>query len=150
MKKSESIAQREAPPKIGVARREAILTVIRRAVPKLEAVYLFGSQVTGRVHRESDIDVAILAGAPISPEVRLEVLEDLSVQLRSDVDLVDLRSASTVMQTQVVSTGAVLFEREAAVRHRFEMQTLSAYALLNEERAAILEQVHRRGRIYGR
>lgn len=54
------------------------------------------------------------------------------------------------MQVQVVTTGSVLFEKDPNVRHRFEMRTLSAYAFLNEERAALLEHVNRRGRIYGR
>lgn len=127
-----------------------IVEVLRGAVPTLEAAYLFGSQAKGGIHRESDIDVGILSPEPIFPETRRRVHEELSVRLRSDVDVVDLRSASTVMRIQVVTTGSVLFEKEPVVRHAFEMQTLSAYALLNEERAALLEHVHHRGRIYGR
>ncbi len=127
-----------------------ILEVLNTAVPTLQAAYLFGSHAKGIVHRESDVGVGILSPEPLSPETRWSVQEELSVRLRSDVDVVDLHSASTVMRMQVVTTGSVLFEKEPVVRHRFEMQTLSAYALLNEERAALLEHVHRRGRIYGR
>ena len=139
-----------AVPPLDKHRREMILTVVQEVVPAMQAVYLFGSQAGGGVHRESDLDIAILAAAPLPAEIRRRVQEDLSVELRSDVDVVDLRSASTVMRTQVVTKGVVLFEREPTLRHQFEMQTLSAYALLNEERAKILEHVHRRGRIYGR
>lgn len=67
-----------------------------------------------------------------------------------DVDFVDLRAASTVMRMQIVSTGTVLFESDRAVRQAFEVHTYSAYALLNEERAGILEDIHERGRVYGR
>lgn len=124
--------------------------MLRSTVPGLAVIYLFGSQVRGGVHEDSDIDVAILSAEPLLPTLRFEMQAELSVRLRSDVDVVDLRSASTVMRMQVVATGSVLYGEESEIRQRFEMQTLSAYALLNEERAAILDHVHRRGRIYGR
>lgn len=127
-----------------------IVDVLGRSVPALDEVYLFGLRAKGDVHRESDVDVAILSAELLSSDARRDLEEELSVFLRSDVDVVDLKTSSTVMRMQVVTTGTVLFEREASVRHRFEMHTLSAYALLNEERAALLEHLHRRGRIYGR
>lgn len=64
----------------------------------MEAAYLFGSQAKGSIHRESDIDMGILSPEPLSPETRLRVQKELSVRLRSDVDVVDLRSASTVVR----------------------------------------------------
>jgi hypothetical protein len=54
------------------------------------------------------------------------------------------------MQVQVVSRGSVLAEWDRTAREQFEMQVYSAYALLNEERAGILDDVRARGRIYGR
>lgn len=150
MTDSESIQQPEVPSSVDMRGRQIIVEVVRIAIPTLEAAYLFGSQARSAVHPESDVDVAILSADRVAPDVRQEVQEELSIQLRSDVDVVDLNSASTVMRMQVVTTGLVLFEKEPVVRHLFEMQTLSAYALLNEERAALLEHVYSRGRIYGR
>ncbi|MEX2400260.1 MAG: nucleotidyltransferase domain-containing protein [Rhodothermales bacterium] len=150
MEKHTPISDGKGPSLAEAERFETIVEMLRRAVPLVQAIYLFGSQAKGRVHRESDIDLAILAPEPVAPEDRLDVQEELSVRFRSDVDLVDLMSASTVMRMQVVTTGSLLFEDEPAVRHFFEMRTLSAYALLNEERTGLLEHVRRRGRIYGR
>jgi predicted nucleotidyltransferase len=67
----------------------------------------------------------------------------------SDVDLVDLWSADDVLRVQVIEHGRVLYERDAEERARFEMHALSRYAHLNEERRAILEDVVRRGSVYG-
>lgn len=61
----------------------------------------------------------------------------------------DLRSASTVMQMQVVATGTVIAESDRTGRQEFEMHTSSAYALLNEERAGILDDIQARGHVYG-
>lgn len=52
------------------------------------------------------------------------------------------------MQAQVLETGQVLAETGRTERQRFEMRIWSAYALLNEERAGILEDVQARGYVY--
>lgn len=130
--------------------RENVLEMLRDAVPDLVAVYQFGSTVENSEHAESDLDVAILARRPLENLDRWTLQEDLAVQLHRDVDLVDLRLASTVMQKEVVSRGVVLAEWDRTARQQFEMRVFSAYAMLNEERAGILEDVQARGRIYGR
>jgi uncharacterized protein len=66
------------------------------------------------------------------------------------VDLVDLRNVSTVLRLQVVMKGEILYEVSEAKRQFFAMQVLSAYALLNEERRGILEDLEKRGSFYGR
>lgn len=54
------------------------------------------------------------------------------------------------MRMQVVSTGTVLFASDRAARQAFEVHTYSASALLNEERTGILDDIRKRGRVYGR
>jgi hypothetical protein len=65
------------------------------------------------------------------------------------VDLVDLGAASTVMRAQVIGSGCVVADVDPVARQHFEVQALSAYALLNEERAGILADIRQRGRVYG-
>ena len=127
----------------------SIVETLRAAVPGLIAVYLFGSAARGQRRQESDVDVAVLARHPLAPETRWTLQERLADQLHSDVDLVDLRTASTVMRAQVLASDRVLYEADTTVRQRFEMHTLSMYADLNETRAAILKDIHRRGQVYG-
>lgn len=130
--------------------RDNVLESLRDAVPELVAVYQFGSSVQNSEHAESDLDLAILARRPLPNLDRWTLQEDLAAQMHREVDLVDLRSASTVMQKEVVSRGVVLAEGDQTARQRFEMWVYSAYAMLNEERAGILEDVRTRGRVYGR
>jgi predicted nucleotidyltransferase len=123
---------------------------MQEIVPEVIAIYQFGSTVEGMEHGESDLDLAILAQRPLENLDRWELQEDLAAELGRDVDLVDLRAASTVMQAQVLKTGTVLAETDRTERQQFEMRVCSAYAMLNEERAGILEDVQARGRVYGR
>lgn len=129
-------------------RLDLAVTYIRDAVSELTAVYQFGSMVQGEEHSGSDLDLAVPAQSPLDNLDRWKLQEDLAAEIGRDVDLVDLRSASTVMRAQIFRSGSVLAELDRTVRQRFEMQTCSAYALLNEERAGILNHVQARGRVY--
>jgi predicted nucleotidyltransferase len=126
------------------------IRIIREAIPDVIAIYRFGSTVQGPTHGESDIDLAILAPALLDPVRRFELQERLAVALRRNVDLVDLRAASTVMRMQVISQRTLLDVSDRSVQESFEDHTYSAYARLNEERKGILEQVRREGTVYDR
>ncbi len=128
---------------------KALIQLIKEAVPDLIAVYHFGSQVKGEARQDSDVDLAILARAPTPNLRRFELAQDLAVQLHRDVDLVDLRTASTVMRMQVLSTGTCLMSFDEAARREFEMYAYSDYARLNEERGEILKDIAKRGFVYG-
>ena len=65
------------------------------------------------------------------------------------MDQVDLRSASTVMRAQVISTGERLYCANEPYCGEFEDRVYSEYAHLNEERQHILNDIRERGRIYG-
>jgi len=127
----------------------ALVEHIRKSVPDLIALYRFGSQAKGTARPDSDIDLAVLAHNPIPNLRRFELAQELAVQLHCDVDLVDLRNASTVMRMQVLSTGTCLDTRNESVRREFEMYAYSDYARLNEERREILKGITKRGLVYG-
>ena len=126
------------------------IAAVRSAVPGLVAIYRFGSSVSGARSPDSDVDLAVLASAPIDPLHRFDLQERLAVALRQSVDLVDLRTAPPVMAIQVIGKGRLLLEQDASARGRFEDLTYSVYARLNEERRGILERVAAEGTVYGR
>ncbi|MEO8046050.1 MAG: nucleotidyltransferase domain-containing protein [Nitrospirota bacterium] len=127
----------------------SLIEYIRQSVPSLIALYRFGSQAKGTARRDSDVDLAMLARDPIPNIPRFELAQGLAVQLHREVDLVDLRNASTVMRVQVLSTGTCLDTQDESVRQEFEMYAYSDYARLNEERREIVKGITERGLIYG-
>ena len=128
---------------------DAVVDTLRRRVPGCMAIYLFGSYATGASTPESDVDLAVLGAAPLGDVERWDLAQTLAVALGCDVDLVDLRRASTVMRVQVIDSGKLLFESDATQRQEFEAVALSDYARLNEERRGILEDIRARGSVYG-
>lgn len=127
----------------------ALIKHLRKTVPGLIALYRFGSQAKGTARPDSDVDLAMLARDPIPAMRRFELAQELAIQLHLDVDLVDLRSASTVMRMQVISTGTCLDAPDESARREFEMYAYSDYARLNEERRDILKRIAESGVVYG-
>ncbi len=125
-----------------------LIDIVREAVPSLIALYRFGSQATGAAHPQSDVDLAILAAEPCAPQRLLELREQLAALLHRDVDLIDLRAASTVLRMQVLAHGECLDSDHDPARERFEDLVYASYARLNEERRGILDDIRARGAIY--
>jgi predicted nucleotidyltransferase len=127
----------------------SLVQYLRQSIPDLIVLYRFGSQAKGTARRDSDMDLAVLARDPIPNLRRFELAQDLAIQLHCDVDLVDLRSASTVMRMQVLSTGTCLDAQDELARREFEMYAYADYARLNEERREILKRIRASGLVHG-
>jgi len=126
-----------------------LAAIIAAKIPDTAAIYLFGSQARKDGIRDSDVDLAVLAHRKLDPMLRWELQEDLAAKANRNVDLVDLREASTVMRVQVLRDGELLLDAQPSYRMAFEATALSSYASLNEERRGILEDVAASGKVYG-
>lgn len=129
--------------------RSAVVSEVRSTVPDVIAIYLFGSMARGDVHRESDVDLAILSGAKIPTAALFDLTARLETLLHRSVDLVDLRAASAVLRVQVLGDAELLDDADSIRRAEFECFALADYARLNEERAGILADVYETRRVHG-
>ena len=128
----------------------AAIVAAKKLCPDLQCLYLFGSHATGTARTDSDVDFAVLKTTPLAADVAFELKTDLSIVCKRDVDLVDLFCCDTVTAAQVVTFGVLLHTNSAFVSDSFEMVVLSKYALLNEDRKELLEDILSRGSVYGR
>ncbi len=122
----------------GLSSEQTAIIVTTLSPFDCEVIYLFGSRASGNLHPESDLDVAFLPGRPIAPMECFTIANRLSDKLGTQVDVVDLSTASTVLAKEVVAKGVALSVRDPLACQNFEMRTLSDYARLNEERREIL------------
>lgn len=127
---------------------DAILT--RR--PDALAVYLYGSAAVDAHTAHSDLDLALLlpghAAKALSPLQWFELQGDLAELWSCEVDLVDMRSAPTVLQKEIIENGRRIATRDRDSVEGFEALVLSLYGKLNEERAGILEAFRATGKAY--
>jgi predicted nucleotidyltransferase len=116
----------------------ALINLLNANISGLKLVYLFGSYAAGTQNKQSDLDVAVLADSTIDNVSRWELAQTLACELDIDVDLIDLRFASTVLCQQIIEQGIRLFGTEDE-DDKFAMKTMSMYQDLQLERAQILD-----------
>ncbi|SFU79933.1 Nucleotidyltransferase domain-containing protein [Nitrosomonas eutropha] len=128
---------------------DALILFLQTRIPNLLAIYAFGSRIQGTDKPESDLDLAVLVAGQADPIILFEVANELANIAGYEIDLLDLRTASTVMQYQIITTGQRWWasDIQAAL---YEVAILSEKTALDEARAGLLADIQQRGTIYGR
>lgn len=131
---------------------DAIIQTVLEHYPDTQAIYLFGSYGTEQEWPESDADIAVLLPPKKSGKIGSLAMSDLRFALESvlqkEVDLINLRQVSTVLQKEVVAADRRIYEGGKYAAEEFDMLTLSQYQKLNEERAGILASALADGRFH--
>jgi uncharacterized protein len=131
--------------------RDRLAETITAHLANVQAVYLYGSAADDTMQEQSDVDLAILLAPEVAKATGSLSLSDLRVALEEiagrPVDLVNLRLCSTVLQKEITTTGLLLYVGDRYAIDEFEMLVLSFYSKLNEERAEILEELAKTGRV---
>ncbi|MHA4868127.1 type VII toxin-antitoxin system MntA family adenylyltransferase antitoxin [Duganella sp. PWIR1] len=129
--------------------RQELVATLRQRLPGLLAVYVFGSRAGEAARADSDLDLAVLVDGTLAPLATWDLAQSLAALTGYDVDLLDLRAASTVMQHQVITTGTRLWHKDAQAQF-YECLILREKIDLDFARAGLLKDIEREGRIYGR
>ncbi|MFM8518607.1 MAG: type VII toxin-antitoxin system MntA family adenylyltransferase antitoxin [Nevskiaceae bacterium] len=129
--------------------RIAILGLLQHRLPGLQAVYAFGSRSQGTATSRSDLDLAVLTPERLDPVALWELGAEVAKLVGCDVDLVDLRRATTVMQHQVLVTGQRWWVQSALTVDLWELQVLRDKQELDELRAPLVEEILRSGVVHG-
>ena len=112
-------------------------------------IIVFGSYAKGNANQNSDIDVAVFhEDTHLTSYDFFIIAQELAELLNIEVDLVNLRTASTVFQAQIYTTGIVIYSSDDTLLKKQQMTALSMYTKLNEERTEILKNIDERGCIY--
>nr|WP_324258773.1 nucleotidyltransferase domain-containing protein [Cellvibrio fontiphilus] len=98
-----------------------VCTELQKAFPNALGIYAFGSRVQGTANAQSDLDLAVLVAGYADPLQLFEMANQLADKLGYEVDLLDLRTASTVMQYQVITTGRRLWAKDDKHADWFEI-----------------------------
>jgi predicted nucleotidyltransferase len=128
-----------------------IIKTILQYYPEVQAIYLFGSSAAGLERPDSDLDIALLLPHELAKREKNLILSEcrfaLEKALQQEVDLLNARQVSTVMQKEIIS-GRLIYGPDRQVVDEFEMLVLSYYQKLNEERQDILVSFRRTRRAY--
>ncbi len=130
---------------------ETIIKTVLAFYPGTQAIYLFGTYETPGERGNSDVDIAVFFPPEVSRSIGNLALSkcrsSLEDVLEKTVDLVNIGTVNTVLQNEIIQEGRLIYCRDENIVDVFEMQVLSSYQKLNEERAGILEEIFESGRI---
>lgn len=124
-----------------------IIENLQDKIPELVGIYIFGSYADNSATKESDIDIAFLSYKRITAVEKWKIQEELASILNNDVDLIDLKAATTIFRAEIIDKGNLIFSADSYQIDFFEMTTYSMYADLNETRMDILSDYKEK---YGR
>jgi predicted nucleotidyltransferase len=109
--------------------------------PNLLAIYVFGSFGTQYEIDTSDLDLALISPTPLDPVQLWYLAQEIARKIDRDVDLVDLREASTVFRFQVITNGSRIYCRNKIDCDFLETSYISMYLRLNEERKEMINDI---------
>ena len=122
-----------------------LLKKVFKDYPEIEAVYLFGSAATGKLHRESDIDLALYPDSPKLREKKLDILTELARLGFCNVDLVFMDKNDIVLQYEAVRQNIVVYQAPGFDRgttySKIIRQYLDFYPHLTVQRNAYKKRV---------
>jgi len=124
--------------------QDALAHAVREVLPQARAAWLFGSAAQGRFRPGSDLDIAVDVAQPVPVMERWDAAQRLARQFGVDVDLLDFRRISTVMQYQVLATGTLLFDRDPTATAVYAGFVLSEYQNIQQWRQPMVRQLARR------
>jgi uncharacterized protein len=107
---------------------EKIRTVLDRG-PPLRLAVVFGSEAKGRVHLDSDVDLAILpVHSDLDPHTENQLSVEISRALGREVDVVRLDRASTYLRWQIARDCVPVFAKTDIELVQFRSSAASEYA----------------------
>lgn len=130
---------------------QPILLRLQQRLPTLMAAYAFGSRITNagqHANTQSDLDLAVLVEGYADPILLFELAGELADIAHCHVDLLDLRAASTVMQSQILTQGQRLWAKDVRAG-LFEAAMLNEKIYLDQTRQRLINDVMERGSVYG-
>ena len=88
-----------------------LLPKVFQKYPEIQVVYLFGSAVTGKLHEESDLDLAAFIEGEVPSDMKLNLLSELARLGFCDVDLVFMNTDDIVLKYEAVRQNRVVYQR---------------------------------------
>jgi len=122
--------------------KKTILEVISTH-PDIRLAILFGSLAMGKGSRDSDLDLAVDAGRPVTLDEKMAIISELAERSGRPVDLVDLHNVGEPLLGQILNKGKRILGSDLLFgnllsKHLFEQADFLPYRqrILEERRKA--------------
>jgi predicted nucleotidyltransferase len=106
---------------------------------QLDLILMFGSRATGKVHPESDMDIAVYGKEIFSETGKIQLIYEFCNVFHTDnIDLVDLRTAPAFLKKELFKNYKILLQRDSMLLYQLELANMHEIKELE-----ILDQIRR-------
>ena len=116
---------------------EKLTSYLLEFFKEAKGIWLFGSYADKTYSENSDIDIAVYFNEDKSSLEIFKLKTELEFLLKKDVDLIDIKTANTVFQFEIVTKGIKL--KTSKEVEDFENRVWWNYLTLQDDRKIILE-----------
>ena len=110
---------------------ESAITEVLGRYPSVQLAILFGSCAKGTATATSDLDLAVLADAPLDADLRIRLIGDLAERLGRPVDLIDLHGVGEPLLGEILKGRRILGSdtryAQLVTRHLFDAADFLPY-----------------------
>jgi len=93
---------------------------------RLKLIILFGSFASGKNHKESDLDLAVLGAEKISFENQIKLINEFTKIFSQEIDLTVLNNANPLLGFQISKNSLLLAGKQADFLN-FKLQAFHAF-----------------------
>jgi len=111
-------------------------------------IYLYGSVLSEAFNEDSDIDCAIHCNEKDFKTALFDIKPEIEIILKRDLDLVNIKTANPDFATEIIANGKLIYTKDQIFKDQYEMKILSEYLTLEEDRAIVLENIYKTGRVF--
>ena len=87
------------------------IQAVFKEFPDILIVTVFGSAAKGELRKDSDIDIAVAADAPLSFDRKTDIYLALMKAFNREIDLIDLNQVTGVILKSALCSGEIIIKR---------------------------------------
>ncbi len=126
-----------------------IIDIVKKQLPNVKGIYMFGSYADGTDRSDSDIDIAVQVKGGLTGAEKLNLASAFVKDIDIQVDLVDFEKASTLLQYEIIKNGTLIYDGDTLYNDETFLKTLGIYYDYIIETREYRADIKKRKRVYG-
>ncbi len=121
--------------------KDKVINILNQKID-CEAIIIFGSFARGTQNKESDVDIAIKINRDITKKELYDISNELSDELKRDVDLVNLNTIENDgFKYEILINGITIYCKDSYQFDLYKLDAYREYLDLNEARKTMIDEM---------
>jgi len=123
---------------------DKIKDCLKTYYPCIELAIVFGSFAQSKERKNSDLDIALAAQEKLPIDLRISILNSISLLINRNVDLIDLNDVSGTILKEILVKGHVILKQDVLLYARIIYRMLVDEEDFQKQRRRLAQQQRKR------